>query len=72
MHRKRGRSARASPSHTLHEERTARFTAQPLSALVTAKFPCAPKGVQVEPHTLEDLRKPIEPKSIGLSVRLSV
>ena len=35
-HRKRGRSARASPTshHTLHEERTARFTAQPLSALV--------------------------------------
>ena len=36
MHRKRGRSARASPTphHTLHEERTARFTAQPLSALI--------------------------------------
>ena len=36
-HRKRGKSARASPTphHTLHEERTARFTAQPLSALVT-------------------------------------
>ncbi|CAH3161849.1 unnamed protein product [Porites evermanni] len=36
-HRKRGKSARASPTphHTLNEERSARFTAQPLSALVT-------------------------------------
>ena len=36
-HRKRGKSARASPNphHTLNEERSARFTAQPLSALVT-------------------------------------
>ena len=35
-HRKRWKSARASPTphHTLNEERTARFTAQPLSALV--------------------------------------
>ena len=35
-HRKRGKSARASPTphHTLNEERSARFTAQPLSALV--------------------------------------
>ena len=35
MHRKRGKSARASPTphHTLNEERSARFTAQPLSAL---------------------------------------
>ena len=35
LHRKRGRSARASPSphHTLAQERTARFTAQPFSAL---------------------------------------
>jgi len=34
--RKRGKSARASPTphHTLNEERSARFTAQPLSALV--------------------------------------
>ena len=34
-HRKRGKSARASPTphHTLNEERSARFTAQPLSAL---------------------------------------
>ena len=34
-HRKRGKSARASPTphHTLNEERRARFTAQPLSAL---------------------------------------
>ena len=38
-HRKRGKSARASPTphHTLNEERSARFTAQPLSAL-EAKF----------------------------------
>ena len=36
-HRKRGKSARASPTphHTLNEERSARFTAQHLSALVT-------------------------------------
>ena len=35
-HRKRGKSARASPTprHTLNEERSARFTAQYLSALV--------------------------------------
>ena len=35
-HRKRGKSARASPTphHTLNEERSARFTAQPLSALI--------------------------------------
>ena len=35
-HRKRGRSARASPSphHTLDQERTARFTARPFSALI--------------------------------------
>ena len=34
-YRKRGKSARASPTphHTLNEERSARFTAQPLSAL---------------------------------------
>ena len=33
--RKRGKSARAipTPHHTLNEERSARFTAQPLSAL---------------------------------------
>ena len=37
-HRKRGKSARASPTphHTLNEERSARFTAQPLSALLRA------------------------------------
>ena len=37
-HRKRGQSARASPTphHTLNEEQSARFTAQPLSALLTA------------------------------------
>ena len=36
-HRKREKSARASPTphHTLNEERSARFTAQPLSALVS-------------------------------------
>ena len=35
-HWKRGKSARASPTphHTLNEERSARFTAQPLSALI--------------------------------------
>ena len=35
-HRKRGKSARASPNphHTLNEERSARFTAQHFSALV--------------------------------------
>ena len=35
-HQKRGKSARASPTphHTLNEERSARFTAQPLSALI--------------------------------------
>ena len=35
-HRKRGKSARASPTphHTLNEERSARFTAQHLSALM--------------------------------------
>ena len=35
-HRKRGKSARASPTphHTLNEEQSARFTAQPLSALL--------------------------------------
>ena len=40
-HRKRGKSARASPTphHTLNEERSARFTAQPLSALVLAVCP---------------------------------
>ena len=37
-YRKSGKSARASPTphHTLNEERSARFTAQPLSALVLA------------------------------------
>ena len=37
-HRKRGKSARASPTphYTLNEERSARFTAQHLSALVRA------------------------------------
>ena len=36
LHRKRGRSARASPSphYTLAQERTARFTARPFSALI--------------------------------------
>ena len=36
-HRKRGKSARASPTprHTWNEERSARFTAQPLSALAS-------------------------------------
>ena len=36
-YRKRRKSARASPTlhHTLNEERSARFTAQPLSALVS-------------------------------------
>ena len=40
-YRKRGKSARASPTphHTLNEERSARFTAQPLSALVLAVCP---------------------------------
>ena len=35
-HRKRGKSARANPTphHTLNEERSARFTAQHLSALL--------------------------------------
>ena len=38
VHRKRGKSTRASPTphHTLNEERSARFTAQPLSALVSS------------------------------------
>ena len=38
-HRKRGKSARASPTphHTLNEERSARFTAQPSSALLLFK-----------------------------------
>ena len=37
-HRKRGKSARATPTphHTLNEERSARFTAQHLSALVAS------------------------------------
>ena len=37
-YRKSGKSARASPTphHTLNEERSARFTAQPLSVLVLA------------------------------------
>ena len=41
-HRKRGKSARASPTphHTLNEERSARFTAQHLSALVTTQAYC--------------------------------
>ena len=41
-HRKRGKGARASPTphHTLNEERSARFTAQPLSALVRAHIDC--------------------------------
>ena len=36
LHRKRGRSARASlsPHHTLDQEPTARFTARPFSALL--------------------------------------
>ena len=39
-HRKRGRSARARPTphHTLNEERSARFTAQPLSALAKTEL----------------------------------
>ena len=40
-YRKSGKSARASPTphHTLNEERSARFTAQPLSSLVLAVCP---------------------------------
>ena len=40
-YRKRGKSARASPTpyHSLREERSARFTVQPLSALVLAVCP---------------------------------
>ena len=40
-YRKRGKSVRASPTphHTLNKERSARFTAQPLSALVLAVCP---------------------------------
>ena len=40
-HRKHGKSARASPTphHTLNEERSARFTAQPLSALLQLVSP---------------------------------
>ena len=39
-HRKREKSARASPTphHTLNEERSARFTAQPLSALAFSVY----------------------------------
>ena len=39
-HRKRGKSARASPTphHTLNKERSARFTAQHLSALLESYF----------------------------------
>ena len=47
-HRKRGKSARASPTphHTLNEEGSARFTAQPLSALVvTVHFSAALKAL---------------------------
>ena len=42
-HRNRGKSARASPTphHTLNEERSARFTAQPLSVLAVT-FPLRP------------------------------
>ena len=46
-HRKGGKSARASPTphHTLNEERSARFTAQPLFALVgTVRFPASFKA----------------------------
>ena len=45
-HRKRGKSARASPTphHTLNEERSARFTAQHLSAL--AESVCSGKLVR--------------------------
>ena len=47
-HRKRGKSARASPTphHTLNEERSARFTAQPLSALVPTDSSSAPLYLQ--------------------------
>ena len=47
-HRKRGKSACASPTphHTLNEEGSARFTAQPLSALVvTVHFSAALKAL---------------------------
>ena len=39
-HRKRGKNASASPTpnHTLNEERSARFVAQPLSALLEPDF----------------------------------
>ena len=42
-HRKRGKSSRASPTphHTLNEERSARFTAQHLSALLTTAYSSA-------------------------------
>ena len=52
-HRKRGKSARASPTphHTLNEERSARFTAQPLSALV-----CSSLGSTRGPRTARATR----------------
>ena len=54
-HRKRGKSARASPTphHTLNEERSARFTAQLLSALLltvllrSARFTAQPLSALV-------------------------
>ena len=51
--RKRGKSARASPTphHTLNEERSARFTAQPLSALV-----CSSLGSTRGPRTARATR----------------
>ena len=54
-HRKRGKSARASPTphHTLHEERSARFTAQPLSALLKA---CIVRYSTVRIEVLQNLR----------------
>ena len=54
-HRKRGKSARASPTphHTLNEERSARFTAQHLSALVFwFSFSCLPSCLMVLSQTL--------------------
>jgi len=55
-HRKRGKSARASPSphHTSHEERTARFIAQTFPALIgTFPWSDAAKGSRVAGKKLQ-------------------
>ena len=70
-HRKGGKSARASPTphHTLDEERSARFTAQHLSALVSALCSSRFERQEGRPE-VSDLRQGFLPLKIVQTLRL--